>query len=62
MVLHDSKRDLPLLILLKHMHKKFEINQTKIKVGCQSGRKVVTRNSKTDLPLVVSLILFFIDC
>ena len=34
------------------MHKKFEINQTKIKGGCQSGRKVVTRDSKSDLPLV----------
>ena len=28
-----------------------EINQTKIKVGCQSGRKVVTHNSKNNLPL-----------
>ena len=34
------------------MHKKFEINWTKIKDGCQSGRKVVTHNSKSDLPLV----------
>ena len=34
------------------MHKKFEINQTKIKGGRQSGRKVVTHNSKSDLPLV----------
>ena len=33
------------------MHKKFEINQTKIKGGCQSGRKVVTHDSKSDLPL-----------
>ena len=33
------------------MHKKFEINQTKIKGGCQSGREVVTHNSKSDLPL-----------
>ena len=33
------------------MHKKFEINRTKIKGGCQSGRKVVTHNSKSDLPL-----------
>ena len=32
------------------MHKKFEINRTKIKGGCQSGRKVVTHNSKSDLP------------
>ena len=34
------------------MHKKFEINRTKIKGMCQSGRKVVTYNSKSDLPLV----------
>ena len=27
------------------------MNQTKIKGGCQSGRKVVTHNSKSDLPL-----------
>ena len=33
------------------MHKKFEINQTKIKGGCQSGRKVVPHDSKSDLPL-----------
>ena len=33
------------------MYKKFEINQTKIKGGCQSGRKVVIQNSKSDLPL-----------
>ena len=32
------------------MHKKFEINRTKIKGGCQSGRQVVTDNSKSDLP------------
>ena len=30
----------------------FEVNQTKIKGGCQSGRKAVTHNSKSDLPLV----------
>ena len=39
------------LILIEHMHKKFEINQTKIKGGCQSGRKVVPHDSKSDLPL-----------
>ena len=33
------------------MHKKFEINRTKIKGGCQSRRKVVNHNSKSDLPL-----------
>ena len=38
----------PLSILLEHMHKKFEINRTKIRVGCQLGRKVVTHNSKSD--------------
>ena len=37
------------------MHKKFERNQTKIKIGCQSGRKVVTHNSKSDLPLIYLL-------
>ena len=30
---------------------KFENNQTKIKGGCQLGRKVVTHDSKSDLPL-----------
>ena len=35
------------------MHKKFEINQRKIKGGCQLGIKVVTHNSMTDLPLVL---------
>ena len=29
----------------------FEINPTKIKGSCQSGRKVVTHDSKSDLPL-----------
>ena len=33
------------------MHKKFEISRTKITGGCQSGRKVVTHNCKSDLPL-----------
>ena len=27
------------------------VNQTKIKGGCQSGRKVVSHDSKSDLPL-----------
>ena len=30
----------------------FEINRTKIKGGCQSGRKVVLLDSKSDLPLL----------
>ena len=33
---------------------KFEINWTKIRGGCQLGRKVVTHNSKSDLPLEVN--------
>ena len=33
------------------MHKKFEINRTEIKGGCQSGRKVVTHDYKSNLPL-----------
>ena len=40
-------------LLLEHMHKKFEINRSKIKGGCQSGRKVVTHISKSDLPLAI---------
>ena len=34
------------------MHKKFEMNRTKIKGGCQSGRKVVAHKSKSDSPLL----------
>ena len=34
------------------MHKKLEINQIKIKGSCQLGRKVVTHDSESDLPLV----------
>ena len=33
------------------MQKQFEINRTKIKHGCQSGRKGLTQNFKSDLPL-----------
>ena len=40
-----------LAILSKHSHKKFEINRTKIKGGCQSIN-VITHNSKNDFPLV----------
>ena len=32
------------------MHKKFEIDQTNIKGGCQSERKFVIHNSKSNLP------------
>ena len=47
------------------MHKKFEISQTKIKAGCQSGRKVVLHNSKNVLPLgavIRKKYLFFHVC
>ena len=42
---------------LEHMHKKFEINQTKIKDSCQSGRNAIAHeyDSKSDLPLEGSL-------
>ena len=33
-------------------HVIFEVNQTKIKGGCQSGRKVAPHNSNSDLPLI----------
>ena len=46
------------------MQKKFEINRTKIKGGCQSGRKVVPHDSKNYLPLVgLQKIPFsYLDC
>ena len=34
-----------------HAPELFKINRTKIKGGCQSGRKVVNHDSKRDLPL-----------
>ena len=40
-----------LAIILELMRKKSEINRIKIKGGCQSGRKGVTHNTKSDLPL-----------
>ena len=44
------------------MQKKFKINVTKIKGGCQSGRKVVTHNSMSDLPLVSAVCHHFRIC
>ena len=41
------------LIYIKLLvHVQFEVNRTKIKGGCQLGRKVVTHNSNRDLPLL----------
>ena len=37
--------------LIVNAHVIFEVNQTKIKGGCQSGRKLVPHDSKSDLPL-----------
>ena len=44
------------------MHKKFEINRTKIKGSCQSGRKVVPHDSKKDLPLVDTYCYTMYEC
>ena len=33
------------------MHKKFEMIRTKIKGSCQSERRVITHDSKSNLPL-----------
>ena len=40
------------------MNQKFEINRTKIKGGCQSVRKVVPHDSKSDLPLIPTHLCF----
>ena len=42
-----------IVILLEHMHKKFEINRTKIKGSCQSKREVATHNSMSDFSLCI---------
>ena len=36
---------------MANAHVTFEVNQTKIKGGCQLGRKVVIHNYMSDLPL-----------
>ena len=41
--------------LSEHMHKKFEVNWTKIKGGCQSERKVSQLNSYSKMPLAILL-------
>ena len=38
--------------IVLHMHKKFQVNRTKIKEGCQSYTKAAHQDSKSDLPLV----------
>ena len=54
MVPEDYKSDSPLdaFIFPPGLAKGIQVIQTKIKGGCQSGRKVVPHNSKSDLPLV----------
>ena len=46
--------------IVLHMHKKFELNRTKIKGGCQSCRKVVAHDSRSDLPLVALCLVIYI--
>ena len=46
------------ILVLEHMYKRFEMNRTKIKGGCQSGRKVIPHDSMSDLPL--SLVSYWI--
>ena len=41
---------------IAHVILKSKVNQTKIKVGRQSGRKVVHQDSKSDLPLASWLV------
>ena len=45
--------------LSEHMHKKFEVNRTKVKGDCQSERKAVEMISYSKMPLVY-FILFFL--
>ena len=42
------------------MHKKFEVNWTKIKGGCQSERKVSQLNSYSKMPLVTEPYLTYL--
>ena len=45
--------------LLEHMHKKFEINWTKIRVAVsREEKRYLTHNSKSDLPLVCMCNMF----
>ena len=49
-------------MLSEHMHNKFEINRTKIKGSCQSGRKVIVHDSKSGLLLACSMkVVIFIN-
>ena len=36
----------------------FDVNQTKIKGGCQLGRKVVPHDSKSDLPQAIDILKY----
>ena len=40
--------------IVLHMHKKFEVNQTKIKGGCQSYTKAAPKESWNDLTLIAN--------
>ena len=43
------------------VEKDLEVNQTNIKGDCQSGSKVVTHDSKSDLPLAQFFRFLFTD-
>ena len=43
------------------MLKKFEMTMTKFKGSCQLGRKVVTHDSNSDLPLVNTSVLIIAE-
>ena len=45
------KRLVHVLLLYDKCSYDFKVNQIKIKGGCQLGSKMVTHNSKSDLPL-----------
>ena len=54
----QSYCNLSLLVEFVQMSNDFEVNQTKVKGGCHSGRKVVPHDSKSDLPLGYCNIIF----
>ena len=51
-IITDQKRKSACALIVWLVLCDFEVNQTKIKGGCQSGRKVVPHDSNSDLSLV----------
>ena len=54
-VQHGAKTTWALAILLEHMHKKFEVNRTKIKGGRQLRTKAAPKESRNNLALAILL-------